>query len=180
MNKLAVVALLLLPLSLFSQNQLVLIKNDEVVMRYRAGDDLKYKRKNGEKFSGFIVEVNDSSIITSNDTVATHQIEKVYFPKGNFLNVVGGFLVTGGALLFIIDQVNTIVVEGDKASLDGRVSRITLVSLTLGLPLMLIKKQAHRVGFKKRLRIVDRESPFYYSEVRSRKRGYVTPGIPRN
>ncbi len=149
-------------------------------MRYRAGDDLNYKRKNGEKLSGFIVEVNDSTIITSNDTVATHQIEKVYFPKDNFLNVVGGFLVAGGTLIFIIDQVNIVVVNGDKASLDDRVSRITLVSIAAGLPLMLIKKQAHRVGFKKRLRIVDRESPFYYSEIRSRKKGYVSPGIPRN
>jgi hypothetical protein len=180
LNKLAVVALLLLPFTLFSQNQLVLINNDKVVMRYRVGDDVNYKRKNGEKVSGFIVEVNDSTIIASNDTVATHQIEKVYFPRGNFLNLVGGFLVTGGALLFIIDQVNTVVVDGDKASSDERVSRITLISLSAGLPLMLMKKQAHRVGFKKRLRIVNKESPFYYSEVRLRKRGYVSPGIPRN
>jgi hypothetical protein len=167
-------------MSLFSQNQLVLIKNDQVLMRYRAGDDVKYKRKNGEKVKGFIVEVNDSTIITSNDTVATHQVQRIYFPKGNFLNVVGGFLVTGGALLFLIDQVNVMVVNGDRASLDDGVSRATLTSIGIGLPPMLIKKQAHRVGFKKRLRIVDRESPFYYSEVRFRKKGYTSPGIPRN
>jgi len=181
LDKLVVIAVLLFPIPLFAQNQLILIKNDEVMIRYRVGDDLNYTRKSGiDKAGGFIVEINDSTIITSNDTVATHQIERIFFRKGNFMNLIGGLLVTGGSLIFVIDQVNSILVNGEKASLDGNVSRITLTSLAIGLPMMLISKKSHRVGFKQRLRIINRESPFYYSESRFRSKGYVSPHIPRN
>lgn len=182
MNKLAILLFLLLPLSLFAQrNQLVLIKNDEVVIRYGAGDNFNYKRKSGErKTGGFIVEINDSTIITSIDTVATHQIEKVFFSKGNMLNVLGGALVTGGVLIFVIDEFNTMVVDGNDFYVDERVANISLTSIAIGLPLLLLKKKSHRVGFKQRLRIVDRESLFYYSESRFRPKGYISPSIPRN
>jgi hypothetical protein len=182
LNKLIVLVVLLFPLSLSAQrNQLVLIKKDEVVIRYRLGDDISYKRKDkAETLRGFIVEVNDSIIITSNDTVATHQIEKLFFRKGNFMNIVGGFLVTAGSAFFIIDQLNTIVINDQEPSLSTNVSNITLTSLAIGLPMLLITKKSHRVGFKERLRIVDSESPFYYSESRFRNKGYVSPHIPRN
>lgn len=164
-----------------AQNQLVLIKNDEVVIRFREGDDITYKRKGADhKINGFIVDINDSTIITSNDTVATHQIERLMFTKGNFMNVVGTLLVAGGSLLFVIDQFNTLVVNGEKPSLDSNVSRITLTSLAVGLPMMLIKKKSHRVGFRQRLKIVDKNSTFYYSEARFRPKGFQSPHIPRN
>ena len=148
------------------QNQLVVIKNDDVMVRYIKGDDLVYKRKNGTKHSGFIVSINDSTIITSNDTVATHQIERVYFKKGNLMNLMGGFLVVGGAGIFIIDQINTIIVQGEKPSMDDNVTQISLTALAIGLPMMLIKKRSHRVGFHLRLRIINEESPFYYGRAR--------------
>lgn len=162
-----------------AQRQLVLIKNDEVQVRYREGDDIAYKRKSGMKFKGFIVEINDTTIITSNDTVATHQIEKLYFTKGNFMNVAGTFLVIAGAGILILDQFNTVVVDGESPSMDSNVARISLTSLAIGLPMMLIKKKSHRVGFKQRLRIVNRESPFYYSPSRY-KFGFRSPHIPGN
>lgn len=172
---------LLLACASFSnaQNQLVLIKQDEVQVRYVEGDDFVYKRKSSKQvFRGFIVEINDSTLITSHDTVATHQIERIYFAKGNFLNLIGGFLVFGGSAIFIIDQVNTLIVRGEDASLDSNVSKITLTSLALGLPLLVLKKHSHRVGFKQRLRIVNKESPFYYSESRFQKKGYNSPHLP--
>ncbi len=148
------------------QNQLVIIKNDEVLVRFIKGDDFVYKRKDGTKQTGFIVSINDSTIITSNDTVATHQVERVYFKKGNLMNLLGGFLVVGGAGIFIIDQINTILVQGQEPSLDDNVTQISLTALAIGLPMMLIKKRSHRVGFQLRLRIINEESPFYYGRAR--------------
>lgn len=162
-----------------AQPQLVLIKNDEVQVRYREGDDISYKRKNGKKLSGFIVEINDTTIITSNDTVATHQMEKLYFTKGNFMNVAGTFLVVAGAGILILDQFNTVVVDGESPSMDSNVAKISITSLAIGLPMMFIKKRSHRVGFKQRLRIVNKESPFYYSPSRY-KSGIRSPHIPGN
>jgi hypothetical protein len=181
LSRVALPLLLLLPVLSYAQNQLVLIKNDEVVIRFREGDDINYNRKSSnQSLRGFIVTITDSTIITSNDTVATHQIERLLFSKGNFMNVVGTFLVAGGSLLFVIDQFNNSVVNGDKPSLDGNVSRITLTSLAVGLPMMLIKRKSHRVGFRKRLKIVDKNSPFYYSEARFHRKGFQSPHIPRN
>lgn len=162
-----------------AQRQVVLIKNDEVQVRYREGDDIAYKRKSGVKLNGFIVEINDTTIITSNDTVATHQIEKLYFAKGNLMNLAGSFLVVAGAGILVLDQFNTVVVDGESPSMDSNVAKISLTSLAIGLPMMLIKKRSHRVGFKQRLRIVNRESPFYYSPSRY-KSGFRSPHIPGN
>jgi hypothetical protein len=167
LNKALAILLLIVPLPLFlpAQNQLVLVKNDRVVIRYKAGDDFTYKRKSRkEKSTGFIVEINDSTIITSNDTVATHQLQRIYFRKGNLLNVVGGFLTACGGGLFVIDQINNGIVQGNKLSLDDNVSRITLTSLAIGIPLMMLVKKSHRVGFRQRLKIVNKTSSFYYSE----------------
>jgi hypothetical protein len=163
-----------------AQNQLVLIKNDEVQVRYLKGDDLTYKRKNGKKLSGFIVEINDTTIITSNDTVAIHQIERMYFKKGNLMNLMGGFLVVAGAGIFVIDQINTIIVNGEEPSLDDNVTQISLTALAIGLPMMLLKRNSHRIGFKQRLRIVDKDSPFYFAVSRFEPTGLNSPHIPRN
>jgi hypothetical protein len=181
MVRLSLFLFCLLSLKSFSQNQLLVIKNDQVMVRYQKGDDFVYKRKSLKApIHSFIIDINDSTIITNRDTLATHQIERIYFRKGNFLNVVGGFLVTGGALIFLIDQVNVLFVQGDNASIDENVASISLVSIGLGLPMMLARKNSHRVGFKKRLRIIDRNSPFYYSESRFQPKGYISPHIPRN
>lgn len=163
------------------QNQLVLIKNDVVQRRYLEGDDISYRRKSGKQIiKGFIVEITDSTLVTNTDTVATHQLERIYFSKGNFLNLVGGFLVFGGVAIFVIDQANNLIVNGQDPSLDSNVSTISLTSLAIGLPMFLIKKGSHRVGFKQRLRIINEESPFYYSESRFQPKGYQSPHIPRN
>lgn len=145
-----------------AQHQLVLIKSDQVQVRFIEGDDFVYKRKSSRKvIKSFIVEINDSTLITNHDTIATHQIEKLYFKKGNLLNILGGFMVLGGAGIFVIDQINTNIVRQEKASLDDNVTAISVTSLAIGLPLFLLKKGAHRVGYKQRLKIIDKGSPFY-------------------
>lgn len=163
MVKLSLFVLLLVSFNSFCQNQLLVIKNDQVKVRYQAGDELVYKRKSLKNpIRSYIISINDSTVITDMDTIATHQVERVYFRQGNFLNVVGGFLVTGGVLIFLVDQVNELIVQGNEASINENVAAISLVSVGIGLPMMLVRKNSHRVGFKKRLRIINRDSPFYY------------------
>lgn len=181
MVRLSLFVFLLVSINSFSQNQLLVIKNDQVMVRYQTGDEFVYKRKSlKEPIHSFIISINDSTIITNIDTVATHQVERVYFRKGSLLNVAGGFLVTGGVLIFLVDQVNVLFVQGDGASINENVVSISLVSIGLGLPMMLAQKNSHRVGFKKRLRIIDSNSPFYYTESRFQSKGYISPHIPRN
>ncbi len=165
----------------FAQHQLVVIKRDEVTVRYLPGDQLVYKRKSANAFvKASVIAINDSTIITSADTLATHQIERLRFKKGNFGNVVGSFLVTGGVAIFVIDQVNTLLVRQEEASLSNSVTTISATAIAIGLPLMLIKKNSHRMGFKNRLRIINQDSPFYYSDKYLQPKGYISPHIPRN
>lgn len=181
MVKLSLFVFLVISLESFCQNQLVVIKNDGVLMRYKAGDEWVYKRKSMKKpVHAYILSINDSTVITNRDTIATHQIERVYFKQGNLLNIVGGFLVTGGIVIFLVDQANVMLVQGEKPSLDDNVTSISLASIGLGLPMILAKKNSHRVGFKRRLKIIDKNSPFYYSESRFESKGYISPHIPRN
>lgn len=148
----------------YAQRDAVVIRNDRVVKRYQPGDDFVYKKRNGRKVQGeFIIAITPDAIITNRDTVATNQVERLYFRRDNLLNVFGGFLVAIGGGIFVIDAANTLAVRGEEFSLDDHVTRITLTSLALGVPMLVVKKRSHRVGFRLRLRIIDHTSPFYYN-----------------
>lgn len=150
-----------------AQLQLVLIKHDDVVIRFSEGDSFAYKRKNGMiRKDAFIMSLNDSTIITNYDTIAMHQIQGIYFKKESLRGVVGKGLIIGAAAIFVIDQVNTTLVAKEDPSLDSRVNTISLTALAIGLPLVLIKSSYKRVGYKQRLKIITRNSPFYYSQSR--------------
>jgi hypothetical protein len=157
-----------LPVLVSAQRQLLLIKNDLVVKRFQQGDDFVYKLKNGKKTQNeFIIALTDSTIITNYDTLGVHQIDRVYFAKGSLMNVFGGFLTAIGGGIFLIDLVNVTLVQQQQFSMDDNVNRISLTSLAIGLPMLLITKKSHKVGYRQRLRIIDRQSLFYYREARN-------------
>jgi hypothetical protein len=74
--------------------------------------------------------------------------------------------VVGGAGLFLIDQVNVIIVNGDKPSLDSWVSTASLSGIVVGLPMMLIKKKSQKMNFKYHLLAVKKGSIFYADDPR--------------
>ena len=161
----------------FAQKQLVLLKGDNLLLRLNPGDDIVYRLKNNKRVrSTYISNLSDTAVVTHSDTVPYHRIDRLYFKRSTFGNRVGWVLVLGGAGYFLIDQFNNVVIDGNDAELDDGVTRTSLIMVGVGLPLALIKRNYVRLGGKKRLLMVQKDSPFYYD---SRPKGYISPYIPR-
>lgn len=164
--------------SSLAQKQLILLKRENVIHRMMPGDDFVFKKKeNSAVITTYINNLSDTAVVTHRDTVPFHRIERIYFSRHTFLNTIGTVLVIGGAGIFLIDQFNTVVVRGDDFSLDDRVTNISVGSLTVGLPMMLIKKKSQAIRNRYRLLTVTESSPFYFND---KPKGYISPYIPRN
>ena len=149
------------------QKQLIVLKNENVLLRLYPGDELAYKLKDGKrKITTYVNNLSDTAVVTHRDTVLFHRIERIYFERRKLYNTIGSALVTFGAGLFLIDQFNVVVVNGDPPSLDHGVSAISLSSLAVGLPMMLIKKKSQRLKYRTRLMMVDKGSGFYRPDTR--------------
>jgi hypothetical protein len=160
-----------------AQKQLVLLKKEKVVLRLYPGDDIVFKTP-GRRFprTSYVNNLSDTAVVIHNDTIAYHNIERLYYRQTRFYNILGGVLVIGGAGFTLVDQVNWVIVQGNKPSLDQSVSRISLPSLIIGLPLMLIRKKSQRLNHKYHLLMVKPGSIFYKAD----PKGFESPYIPSN
>lgn len=153
--------------SVFGQKQLVVLKRENVLLRLYPGDEFVYRLK-GEKIvrTTYVNNIFPTAVLTHRDTVPFNAIDRVYFRQRKLYNTLGGALVIFGAGLFIIDQLNVTVVNGNKPSLDDDVTTLSVSSLAVGLPLMLIKKKSQRIRYPTRLMLIDRNSGFYRPDTR--------------
>ena len=81
------------------------------------------------------------------------------------LNGIGTLLVVGGVGYFLVDQFNTIVVQGEEATWNENVGTASVAMVAVGLPMMLIKKKSQRLKPGYRLLTVEEGSPFYLPEL---------------
>lgn len=148
------------------QKQLVLLRHQKVIMRFNPGDQLVISLKGEkQKIDSYVNNLFDTAILLHRTLIPTHKIDRIYFEQSGLLNLVGKFLVVGGAAYFLIDQFNVIVVNGEKADLDKDVTTVSGAMVAVGLPLMLIKKKSQRVRGKYRLLVVEKGSPFYIQPI---------------
>ena len=155
-----------------SQKQLVLLKGETVLLRLYPGDDFIYREKGSKAIkTTYVNNISDTAVVTHRDTVPFHTIERLYFKQHKFRNTIGAALVIFGGGLFLIDQINVVLVQGQSPSLDDRVSVISLTSLSVGLPLLLLKKRSQKLTFRNKLIMVDRMSVFYRPDTRE----YILP-----
>ena len=149
----------------FSQRQVVLLKRQQIIHRLKAGDDFIYKLKNErQKHESYVNNIFEYGILAHRDTVKFSDIDRIYFHSPRFYNRLGGAMVVGGGALFLIDQLNVVVIQGQEPSLDAGVTKVSLSSLVIGLPLMLIKKKSQRMNYKYRFLTVRRGSIFYQED----------------
>jgi hypothetical protein len=148
--------------SAFCQRQVVVLKRQDIIWRLKPGDDFVYKLKNKkEKHESFVNNIYDYGILADRDTVRFSDIDRLYFHTPRFYNRIGGAMVVGGGALFLIDQLNVVVVHGQEPSLDAWVTKVSLTALVVGLPMMLIKKKSQRMNYKYRFLTVRSGSIFY-------------------
>jgi hypothetical protein len=149
------------------QKQLIILKGERVKLRLYPGDEISFKLKGSKRiWRTYINNLSDTSVVTHSDTIPFHHIERMYFAQPMFINRVGGALVFGGAALFLIDQANVVLVEGNDPNLDSWVSTFTITSMAAGLPMLLIKKKSQKMNYKYRLMTVKKGSPFYQPDPR--------------
>lgn len=161
-----------------AQNQLVVLRGERVLFRYKEGDMLSVKTRSGITLKGYVADVNDSLVITLRDTIRLHDIDRVYATRITFSNKLGIFLMMGGTGYFLVDEFNTIVVQGKRPDVDAGVARASAGLVAGGAVLFWVRKHTHPIRRRVILRSVDRTSVFYEPE-RGFPRGYVTPYIPR-
>jgi hypothetical protein len=159
------------------QKQLIVLKGESVKLRLYPGDEISFKLKGSKRiWRTYINNLSDTSVVTHSDTIPFYKIERMYFTRPMFINRLGGVLVFGGAALFIIDQVNVVLVDGNDPSLDSWISTVTITSVAAGLPMLLIKKKSQKMNYKYRLMTVKKGSPFYQPD----PRGFQSPFILEN
>jgi uncharacterized protein (UPF0248 family) len=145
-----------------AQKQLVLLKKQKVILRLNPGDEIIYSLKGDKTIrKSYVNNLYDTAVLAHNTVVPLHRINRIYFKRSTFANVVGGLLVVGGAGFFVIDQFNTVVVQGGSASLDPQVTTISATALVIGLPMMLIHKKSQRIKSPYRILTVKEGSMFY-------------------
>jgi hypothetical protein len=150
-----------------AQKQLILLKGEKVKLRLYPGDEFIYSLKGSSvKSKSYINNLFDTAVIAHNTVVPFYKIDKIYFHQSNFRNVVGGLLVTAGVGYFLIDQLNVVVVGGEKPHLDERVTVPAAVLVATGLPLMLWKKKYQKIGGRYKLRMVEKGSSFWKPDLR--------------
>ena len=150
------------------QKQLVLLSREKVIMRFNPGDEFTISLKGQKKkLESYINNLFDTAVMVHKTLVPLHKIDKIYFKQSGLLNLIGKFLVVGGVGYFVIDQFNTVIVHGEKASIDEGVATTSAVMVGVGLPMMLIKKKSQRIGGRYRLMTVEEGSPFYLAPLTS-------------
>ncbi len=142
------------------------------MLRLYPGDEIVFRVKGVKgKRTSYVNNLSDTAVVTHRDTIPYHKIERLYFRRATRANIIGGALVFGGVALFLIDQLNQTVIQGNEASLDNGVSTATISAVAVGLPMLLIKKKSQKIDYKHRLRMVQKGSIFFQPD----SRGYISP-----
>jgi hypothetical protein len=150
------------------QTQLVLFNREKVVARFGYGDEFIYKLKKSPRFThGIMLGATEFSVFTFNDTIPFSSIERVSL-KGhvqrNGLTLLSKFLITAGLAYFALDQVNHVIVQGQKPDLAPTVWKPSLILVASGYALKLTHRRSQRIRFPGKLLTVERGSPFYKSD----------------
>jgi hypothetical protein len=161
--KIAVGVLLLLTGNFYctAQKQLIFLQHGTVVARYTEGDNYKFKLKNGKRMDGFIVELQDFLIITSNDdTIKFQSIAKIRgLKKMGIIRKIGRLMFVAGFGYVAIDQLNAALGYGnkgfDQADING------LIVGGVGGLMLFVKPRYQRLKPGTIIRSIDYKSPYY-------------------
>lgn len=165
MNKIKIIFFLFLTPSL-AQDQMVLLKNEQVIFRNQIGDKIQFILK-GERKSReeFIQNFWEFGIITTQDSISFSSIKRIHSgSQSTFLSRLGSLLIIGGAGYFFIDQFNQGVLAGNNFSFEEEVWKPSLTLMALGGILKITRKRWYGPGVGAyRLMTAEPDSPFYLS-----------------
>ena len=143
-------------LNSYAQRQLVLIKKNKVITRFSEGDQIRFKRKDRDFFSnGIITGISQAYIkLGDEDTTYLHQIKSIDMhglPNSGFKTAdIGGKLVVAGALLLLLDGLNT--TNGNQISTGIIV--VSSVFVGAGTFMLIFNNNFFKIGRKKKVIIM--------------------------
>jgi len=150
----------------YAQKQLVLLKGQKVILRLYPGDDVELKLRGSEdKIYSYVNNLFDTALMAHQTLVPFSKIDRIYFTHHSFMNKIERALIIGGVGFFLIDQLNTMIVEGEDPSLDKGVTTASVAMVAAGIPMRLIKKKSQRMKRGYHLLTVEPGSPFYRRDV---------------
>lgn len=152
----------------YAQKQLVLLKGQKVLLRWYPGDEIELKmRGNEDRIYSYVNNLYDTAVLAHETLIPFSKIERIYFvhPEPKLLNKIGTALVIAGVGYFLIDQFNTVIVQGEDLAIDENVATTSAIMVAAGLPMMLIKKKSQRMKAGFRLLSVEPGSPFYKRDI---------------
>ena len=167
-NKNVILVLFFLVISVCAtaqQRQVVVLKNQTVLARYRVGDVISFAREGDKKIlEEKILDLNDTLIMMNLDSVPYFHIKKLDIrgrKSSTFGQRLGAYMIAAGVILPIAELVNTGIIQKQGASIDEGVAIASGVLLVGGAALVFIKKPYFKPGRKQRIWIVKKGSVFY-------------------
>lgn len=146
----------------YAQKQFVLLKGQKVILRLFPGDEIELEmRGNEDRIYSYVNNLYDTALVAHETLIPYSKIERIYFERTSFMNKIGKALVIGGVGYFLIDQLNTVIVQGEDISIDENVAKTSGAMVAVGLPMMLFKKKSQRLKAGYHLLTVEPGSPFY-------------------
>ena len=156
MLKLCIIIIFISCIQVFGQRQLVLIKGNTVITRFSEGDRIRFKRNDTDYiFNGIITGISQEYFkLGDEDTTYLHQIKSIDLrglPNSGFKTAdMGGKFIAAGAVLLLIDALNT--ANGNKIS-----TGVVLVSssfIVVGSAMLIFNNNYFKPGRKKRVIIM--------------------------
>lgn len=146
-----------------AQVQLILVKREKVILRLHPGDEFRYSLKGSSEIRrSYVDNVYDTAVLTGNNVIVPlYKIDRIYFQRTRFYNKVGGKFIGAGFMLFIADQFNTSVLQGEDFRVDNDIAVVSVAFVAAGLPMSLIRKKSQRIKRQYKLLPVQRSSVFY-------------------
>jgi hypothetical protein len=150
-----------------AQKQLLLFKHGHVIAHFNEGEYLRFVLKKKHRHAeGHIVELNDFSMITSNDTVKFKDILKISIKKHRapirWSGGVGGFLFAGGLIYLAIDQLNVAIgINGPSSPAE---IYTPLIISGIGAAMLTVRSKYRYINGIQYLQTVDYKSPFYQTK----------------
>ena len=172
MRRIALSLMIMLALALTAhaqrEKQLVLLRHETVMQRYKPGSVIIYKLKHTQGYmTSLILDIQEFSIITSFDTIAFNEIERVSL-KGShhptLTGLFGSFFMLGGIGYFAVDQLNSAVVHGNGYDNDPAVWKPALILVGGGLLLKQLHKRSLLLHYPVKLFATEPGKVFYQSE----------------
>ena len=133
----------------YSQKQLVLIKQNKIVLRISEGEFIRFKRKDQNHFTrGFIGGIQQEYFRIGDDTTYLYNVAAIDLhgrPNSSLITSRSGItLIIAGAVLTLIDALNSNDVASGTVAVSGAL-------ITSGIVMQFFNNDIFKIGRKKKI-----------------------------